>query len=193
LGVTGTDPTLSPGVYDYTTSAHVVGDLTLDGGSDPDALFIIRAGTSLIVDNGFEIILTNGTQAKNVFWLVGSSATLGTTVIFNGNIVALTSITANTGATVAGRLLARNGTVTLDSNGGTWITGAGGSGLPASADGRFSLCFLEGQKEAFAMWPNGIPMAVGLTLKTYTTFDGLIDSELVDEPYGFVIVGAALP
>lgn len=109
--------TLNPGTY---TSASTVdlssGDLTLDALGDPDAIFLFQVGSALTVTSGRQVILAGGAQAKNVYWQVGSSATLGTTSVFNGNILALTSITAATGATVTGRLLAREGSVTLDTN-----------------------------------------------------------------------------
>jgi type VI secretion system secreted protein VgrG len=79
-------------------------------------VFVFQAGSSLTTASGSQINLTNGAQACNVFWQVGSSATLGTGSSFRGTILALTSITLTTGATVEGRVLARNGAVTLDTN-----------------------------------------------------------------------------
>jgi len=73
-------------------------------------------GSTLITTSGRQVILSGGAQAANIFWQVGSSATLGTTSVFKGNILALASITANTGATLDGRALARNGAVALDAN-----------------------------------------------------------------------------
>lgn len=109
--------TLAPGIYkSATTIAVSSGDLTLDAGGDADAIFIFQAGSTLTLTPGRQVILAGGAQAKNVYWQVGSSATLDTTSVFYGNILALTSITVNTGAQVTGRLLARNGAVTLDTN-----------------------------------------------------------------------------
>lgn len=109
--------TLSPGLYKSVGSLEVSsGELTLDGGGDADAVFIFQIASTLTVTAARQIILTGGAQAKNVYWQVGSSATLETTSIFKGSILALTSITVETGAIVDGRLLARNGAVTLDSN-----------------------------------------------------------------------------
>lgn len=109
--------TLSPGIYKSTSSLAISsGDLTLDGGGNSGAVFIFQIASTLTLTSGRQVILTNGTQAKNVFWQVGSSATIGSTAILNGSILALTSITAVTGAVINGRLLARNGAVTLDSN-----------------------------------------------------------------------------
>ncbi len=110
--------TLTPGVYDSLSGTFgITGTLTLDGGGDPNAVFIFKAASTLTTAaTNSEVVLINGARASNVFWQVGSSATLGTYSTFVGNILALTSITVNTGATVDGRVLARNGAVTLDSN-----------------------------------------------------------------------------
>lgn len=108
--------TLVSGVYTSATSLGLSGALTLDGQGDPNSVFIFQAGSTLTTAAGSNVLLTNGAQACNVYWQVGSSATLGVGSDFTGNVMALTSITATTGATVQGRLLARNGAVTLDSN-----------------------------------------------------------------------------
>jgi Ice-binding-like len=110
----GAGQTLAPGVYKASSSLDVGGSLTLDAGGDPNAVFIFQAPSTLITDSASSVILTNGAQACNVFWQVGSSATLGTNSAFTGSILALTSISVNTGDTVDGRALARNGAVTLD-------------------------------------------------------------------------------
>jgi hypothetical protein len=110
----GAGQTLAPGVYKASSSLDVGGSLTLDAGGNPDAVFIFQAPSTLITDSASSIILTDGAQACNVFWQVGSSATLGTATAFAGSILALTSISVNTGDTIAGRALARNGAVTLD-------------------------------------------------------------------------------
>lgn len=108
--------TLAPGVYNDPSSFAVTGVLTLDGGSNPNAVWVFQAGSTLGTASGSQINLINGAQAGNVYWQVGSSATLGTDSSFAGSILALTDITLTTGATVDGRLLARNGAVTLDYN-----------------------------------------------------------------------------
>jgi hypothetical protein len=108
--------TLLSGVYNGSSSFAITGALTLDAGDDPDSVWIFQIGSTLDTAVGSQIILVNGAQANNVFWQVGSSATLGTDSYFAGNILALTSITLNSGATVDGRLLAQNGTVTLSNN-----------------------------------------------------------------------------
>jgi hypothetical protein len=108
--------TLTPGVYMTATSFAITGTLTLDAQGDPNAVFIFQAGSTLITAPNSNVSLLNGAQACNVFWQVGSSATLGVGSMFVGTILALTSIAANTNAVVQGRLLARNGSTTLDSN-----------------------------------------------------------------------------
>jgi hypothetical protein len=110
----GAGQTLAPGVYKASSSLDVGGSLTLDAGGDPNAVFIFQAPSTLVTDSASSVILTNGAQACNVFWQVGSSATLGTGSAFTGSILALTSISVNTGDTITGRTLARNGAVTLD-------------------------------------------------------------------------------
>lgn len=108
--------TLTPGVYNASSSLGLTGTVTLDAQGDPNAVFIIQVGSTLTTASGSVVNLINGAQACNVFWQVGSSATLGTNSTFRGNILALTSITATTGVNVLGRLLARNAAVTLDTN-----------------------------------------------------------------------------
>ncbi len=110
----GAGQTLAPGVYKASSSLEVGGSLTLDAGGDPNAVFIFQAPSTLITDSASSVILTDGAQACNVFWQVGSSATLGTSSDFAGSVLALTSISVDTGDTIAGRALARNGAVTLD-------------------------------------------------------------------------------
>lgn len=109
--------TLIPGVYCSGSSMALTGTLTLDAEGDPDAVWVFQMPSStLTTAAGSSVLLINGGQQSNVFWQVGSSATLGTNTAFAGNIIAFTSITLNTGASVSGRVLARNGTVTMDTN-----------------------------------------------------------------------------
>lgn len=109
--------TKTAGTYDSASGTFgITGTLTLDGQGDPNAVFIFKAASTLITAASSSIILINGAQSCNVFWQVGSSATLGTNSSFAGSILALTSITLTTGANVNGRMLARNGAVTLDTN-----------------------------------------------------------------------------
>jgi hypothetical protein len=108
--------TLVPGLYKSTSSLAVTGALTLDAQGDPNAVWVFQIASTLTTLTGSQIILTGGAQASNIFWVVGSSATLGTTSVFKGTIMAYASITITTGATVDGRALAEVGAVTLDSN-----------------------------------------------------------------------------
>jgi hypothetical protein len=108
--------TLAPGVYNSASSIGLSGALTLNGDGNPNAIFVFQAGSTLTTGSASQINLINGAQSCNVFWQVGSSATLGTGSTFRGTIIALTSITVTTGVTVDGRVLARNGAVTLDTD-----------------------------------------------------------------------------
>jgi hypothetical protein len=103
--------TITPGVYCGLSSVGVTGTVTLDGQGDANALFVIKAASTLTTAGTVSLI--NGTQAKNVWWQVGSSATLGNGTVFRGNIIALTTITLNNTVTMTGRALARNGAVSL--------------------------------------------------------------------------------
>jgi hypothetical protein len=105
--------TLAPGVYRSASSLGLTGTLTLDGQGDPNAVFVFQAGSTLTTAASSRVNVVNGAQACNVFWQIGSSATLGTASVFAGNILALTSISMNNGVTVHGRALARNGAVTM--------------------------------------------------------------------------------
>lgn len=106
--------TLGPGVYNASSSLGVNGVLTLDGQGDTSSVFIFQIGSTLTTASASTIVPINGAQACNIFWQVGSSATLGTGSTFLGNILALASITVTTGDTISGRALASNGAVTLD-------------------------------------------------------------------------------
>ena len=109
--------TLTPGLYKNATSVILSGgNLTLDAQGNANAVFIFQVGTTLTTLSGTQIVLAGGAQAKNIFWQVGSSATLGTTSVFKGTILALQSITLQTGANLEGRALARNAAVTMDTN-----------------------------------------------------------------------------
>src|SRR5579863_5716172 len=105
--------TLTPGVYKASSSIGLTGALTLDAQGNTGAVFIFQVGSTLTTASASHVNLINGAQACNVFWQIGSSATLGTSSVFTGDILALTSISINDGVTVNGRALARNGAVTL--------------------------------------------------------------------------------
>jgi Ice-binding-like len=140
----------TPGVYTAASSLNFsAGQVTLNAQGDPNAVFIFQVGSSITTGSATRVLLTNGAQPCNVFWKVGASATLGTNSRFIGTVMALTTITANTGATMDGRLLARNGAVNLDTNtittsscatgssggGGGGGTTTTGSGTPTSGGG----------------------------------------------------------
>jgi len=108
--------TLTPGVYCFSSSAQLTGILTLDAVGDTNAIWVFQIGSTLTTAGSSSVDVINGGQDCNVFWQVGSSATLGTGTALRGNILALTSITLDTGAGMSGRALARNGAVTLDKN-----------------------------------------------------------------------------
>jgi len=119
VNLTGQDlggKTLTPGVYCFSSSAQLTGQLTLDSQGNPASIFIFQIGSTLTTASNAGVSQINATQACNIFWQVGSSATVGTTTDFSGNILAHTSITALTGATFNGSLYARTGAVTLDTN-----------------------------------------------------------------------------
>jgi len=110
--------TLTPGVYCFASSAQLTGQLILDGQGNPSSVFIFQIGSTLTTASTASVVLINGAQpcSSNIFWQVGSSATLGTNTSFTGNILALASITLNTGTVTNGGLYAQTGAVTLDSN-----------------------------------------------------------------------------
>jgi hypothetical protein len=138
--------TLLAGIYNDSSSFSNSGTLTLDGGGDSNAVWIFQAGSTLTTSAGSNVILTGGAQASNIFWQVGSSATLGVSSTFAGTIIAADSITLNTGAALSGRALASNAAVTLDSNiigipevGSTLLLGVG-SLILAARRRRDSYC-----------------------------------------------------
>lgn len=109
--------TLAPGVYKSTSTLEITSaDVTLDAAGDSNAVFIFQIASSLTVGVGRQVILSGGAQSSHITWQVGSSATLDTNSFVSGNIIALTTISLGTGATLDGRALARNGSVTLLAN-----------------------------------------------------------------------------
>jgi len=132
LDLTGTDLgglTLTPGVYCFSTSAQLTGTLTLNAQGNPNAVWVFRIGSTLTTASGSSVVFINGSNANacGAEWQVGSSATLGTTTNFAGNILAQASITLNNNANLIGRALARTGAVTLDDNNVSFAAcGAGG-------------------------------------------------------------------
>jgi Ice-binding-like len=109
--------TLAPGLYKSTSSLEVSsGDLTLDAKGNANAVFIFQMASTLVTTAGRQVVLKGGAIASNVFWQVGSSATLGTDSSFKGTIMADQAVSLDTGPTLEGRALARIAAVTLDSN-----------------------------------------------------------------------------
>jgi hypothetical protein len=109
--------TLTPGLYKSTSSLAISsGDLTFDAKGNADAIFIIQIATTLTTTSGRKVVLSGGALASNIFWQVGSSATFGTTSVFKGTVMAMQSISLNTGATLEGRALARTGAITMAGN-----------------------------------------------------------------------------
>jgi hypothetical protein len=137
-GSAGTDlagQVFLPGVRAASSSLLLSsGSVTLDAQGDPGAVFIFQIASTLITGSNTSVALINGAQACNVFWQVGSSATLGTGTRFVGTVMANASIAAKTAATIHGRLLARTGAVTLDTNTITTSNCAGGSETQTPAE-----------------------------------------------------------
>jgi hypothetical protein len=109
--------TLTPGLYKSTSSLAISsGDLTFNAMGNANAIFIIQIASTLTTTSGRKVILSGGALASNIFWQVGSSATFGTTSVFKGTVMAMQSISFNTGATLDGKALARNGAITMAGN-----------------------------------------------------------------------------
>jgi len=164
--------TLVAGVYHSASSMGLTGTVTLNGGGNLDSVFIFQAGSTLTTASTSTVALENGAQACNVFWQVGSSATLGTTTNFAGTILATTSITLNTGATVNGRVLALGGAVTMDDNtinvptcqlAATTTTSAGGTTTTTSAVGTTSTTSAGGTTSTTAVGTTTTTSSTGVT------------------------------
>jgi hypothetical protein len=109
--------TLTPGLYKSTSSLAISsGDLTFDAKGNANAVFILQMASTLTATSGRKVILSGGALASNIFWQVGSSATFGTTSVMKGTVMAMQSISFNTGATLDGKALARNGAITMAGN-----------------------------------------------------------------------------
>jgi type VI secretion system secreted protein VgrG len=137
LGTGGTILTLNPGVYSFSSSAQLTGALTLNNQGNNNAVFVFQIGSTLTTAPGSSVLLAGAGTGDGVFWVVGSSAVLDTTTSFEGNILAATAITLNTGATIGcGSALARDAAVTLDTN----VIGVGcGGGFQPAVGGTFAL------------------------------------------------------
>lgn len=183
--------TLTGGVYKSASALQLTGALTLDAQGDPNTVFIFQAASTLITASASRVNLINGAQPCNVFWQVGSSATLGTSSVFVGNIMALTSISMNNAVTVQGRALARNGSVTLindtitvgrcapgTTGSGTGPGEGGGSGIPAGGSANSSV--RPGNGTAIL---STISRSVATTVARYGT------SRCVDRSFRAVVTG----
>lgn len=173
--------TLAPGVYNFSSSAQLTGVLNLNGFGNPNSVFIFNIGSTLTTASASVVSLLNGAQGGNVFWRVGSSATLGTTTSFAGDILAQASVTLNTGATInCGAAWARTGAVTLDTNTITLcnlITGNGvGVGVGVDVGGA-------------VLGPTGVPL-IGSLLPQPASFNQRSVANAID---GFVGNGGLLP
>src|ERR1700731_1441060 len=170
LGTTPGAVTLSPGAYCFNDAAQLTGILTLSG----NGVYIFQIGSTLTTASNSSVVLANGAMAGNVFWQVGSSATIGTNTVFVGSILAKVSDTVNTGASVDGRIFALTGAVTLDTNA---ITAA------ASGVGRWEIVHTSGDNSAqAALYPGGFStfLRADGTGNTYGTFASslcVIDAE----------------
>jgi hypothetical protein len=141
--------TLTAGVYCFSSSAGLTGTLTLDAQGNPNAVFIFQIGSTITTASNSSVVMINGGVPCNVFFQVGSSATLGTGTSFLGTILALTSVTVNTSATIEpGRVAALNGAVTLDSNvitvtacdtGSLQVCKVAGAGVPVGTNFTFNI------------------------------------------------------
>jgi outer membrane autotransporter protein len=160
--------TLIPGVYSFSSSSQLTGTVTLDAKGDPNAVFIFNIGSTLTTGTASSVKLINGAQGANVYFRVGSSATLGAATLFAGKIFALTSITLVTGAEIScGSALARNGAVTLDTNvisvcalaAQTYGSGLGG---PATANQAAVGAALDRSAAAGAVLPLSLQVLLGV-------------------------------
>ncbi|HEY0789917.1 MAG TPA: ice-binding family protein, partial [Chthoniobacterales bacterium] len=187
--------TLTPGVYRFATSAQLNGTLSLDTQGDPNATFVIQIGTTLTTATNSAVTLVQKTGSDpNIFWQVGSSATLGSNTSFNGNILAFTSIVLNTGTALeVGKALAMNGAVTMDTNfinglgGGTFWTGSSsnlwsGANWSPDATGAVSSTLVNGGDVVFS--------ATGAQGENTTLdYDATIASLTVNDPTAVTISG----
>ncbi|MEO7933488.1 MAG: autotransporter domain-containing protein [Chthoniobacterales bacterium] len=193
--------TLTPGTYFFATSAQLTGTLTLDPQGDPNAKFHFQIGSTLTTASASSVIVSGGGSLADIFWQVGSSAILGSSTAFEGNILAQTSITLNTGAgIVAGRALAIDGAVTLDTNNisflvppnfGTFWKGANGNlwsqnNWSSDATGVDDLHLpITGANVVFSV--TGV---TPVNQNTVLDFDANIDSLTINDPAAVTISGS---
>jgi outer membrane autotransporter protein len=190
--------TLTPGVYHFDTSAQLTGVLDLNTLGNPDAVFHFQIGTTLTTAANSAVTLLGAAGDPNIFWQIGSSATIGTGTVFDGNILALTSITFDTGASITnGRALAINGAVTLDSNhinGASIVTGAfwNGSGSNLWSGNNWSPDASGATTGILALNSNVVFSVTGVlpqNLNTVLDFNAAIASLTVNDPVAVTISG----
>lgn len=141
--------TLTPGVYCFSSSAQLTGTLTLNGLNDPNALFVFQIDSALTTASNSDVSVVNGGTNEGIYWQVGTSATLGTSTSFAGNILADQSVTLNTSATIlCGRAIALNAAVTMDTN--TISNDCEGTGAVGSDRSDFGSIGFSGGFETFA-------------------------------------------
>jgi hypothetical protein len=139
--------TLPPGLYRFSSSAAITGTVTFDAGGNENAVFIMQIGSTLTTAVGSQVVLTGSAKARNIFWQVGSSATIGVNSVFKGTVMADQSITLNTGTQTEGRMLAINAAVTIDS--GSITKPASSSGIEDGQSGPKEFALLQNYPNPF--------------------------------------------
>jgi len=170
--------TLTPGICHFNTSAQLTGTLILDAQNDPTAVFVFQIGSTLTTAPNSAVVLINGALGSNVYWQIGSSATLNTGTAFKGSIVAFTSVTVSHGVTLLpGRALAANGAVTLDTNSITTV-GDPEIHFQNSVTNQVSFWYMHGKTRYGAASVAAIP-AAGYVLRGTGDFNGDGSPDLV--------------
>ena len=179
--------TLTGGVYKSASALGLTGALTLDAQGDPNTVFIFQAASTLITASASHVNLINGAQPCNVFWQVGSSATLGTSSVFVGNILALTSVSMNNAVTVQGRALARKGSVTMIND--TLTAGRCAPGTTGSGTGPGEGGGGPGSANSSARPGNGSAIFTTISRSVATTVARYGTSRCVDRSFRAVVTG----
>jgi type VI secretion system secreted protein VgrG len=165
------------GVYNFASTAHLTGTLTLDAQNDPNARFVFRIPDTLTLASSSVVVVVNGGSNNSIFWQVGSSATLGTSSVFAGNILALASVTLNTNASIlCGRAFAQTGAVTLDTNviSADCNSYSPNNGLGARSDfgslGFSGVAAVPNSPEPGTLWLFGGVFVLGVTFQSAQNF-----------------------
>lgn len=177
LGNFSLSGTLTPGVYNSSSSLGIVDSLTLDAEGNSDAIFIFQAGSTLTTSGGSEVRLINGAQASNVFWQVGTSATFGGSSIFMGRVMSLNSISLAEQVSIQGQLLAVNGAITLSAN--TIVNDLSAQMPTVLSTAKPSGDALIGSTLSSAVSFGGVPMPAVSYLWQFSQ-DGLTDWSLIE-------------